>query len=157
MAAGPIRKALIADDDALIRAMLSSELRSLHFTVVEAQDGEEALALCAKEPPDVVFLDLLMPKLNGLDALRALRAGVHAAIPAVLVTALTRDTVKQFEVEGVRPDAYLEKPFRLRAVAKIVKQLFGEEDGSAGRGAEAAGPEHSKEESGDGGDLKDLP
>jgi CheY-like chemotaxis protein len=82
------------------------------------------LALCSQEPPDVLFLDLLMPKLNGLDALRLLREGVHAAIPAVLVTALTRDTVKQFEIAGVRPDAYLEKPFRPRAIAKIMKQLF---------------------------------
>jgi CheY-like chemotaxis protein len=126
MAAGPMRKALIADDDALIRAMLGSELRSLGFTVIEAQNGDEALELYAKEHPDVLFLDLLMPKLNGLDALKKLRADGAATVPAVLVTALTRDTVRQFEVDGVKPDAYLEKPFRLKAVAKIVKQIFGD-------------------------------
>ncbi|HUB07676.1 MAG TPA: response regulator [Myxococcales bacterium] len=121
-----MRKALIADDDALIRAMLGSELRSLGFTVIEAQNGDEALELYAKEHPDVLFLDLLMPKLNGLDALKKLRADGAATVPAVLVTALTRDTVRQFEVDGVKPDAYLEKPFRLKAVAKIVKQIFGD-------------------------------
>ncbi|MHB8421098.1 MAG: response regulator [Myxococcales bacterium] len=121
-----MRKALIADDDALIRAMLGSELRSLGFTVVEAQNGDEALELYAKERPDVLFLDLLMPKLNGLDALKKLRADGAAAVPAVLVTALTRDTVKQFEGDGVKPDAYLEKPFRLKAVAKIIRQIFGD-------------------------------
>jgi CheY-like chemotaxis protein len=120
---GPPRKALIADDDALIRAMLGSELQSLGFVVTEAQNGEEALALYAKDKPDVLFLDLLMPKLNGLDALKQLRAE-GSQVPAVLVTALTRDTVKQFEVDGVKPEAYLEKPFRLKSVAKIVKQIF---------------------------------
>ena len=120
---GPPRKALIADDDALIRAMLGSELQSLGFVVTEAQNGEEALALYAKDKPDVLFLDLLMPKLNGLDALKQLRAE-GCQVPAVLVTALTRDTVKQFEVDGVKPEAYLEKPFRLKSVAKIVKQIF---------------------------------
>ena len=120
---GPPRKALIADDDALIRAMLGSELQSLGFVVTEAQNGEEALALYAKDKPDVLFLDLLMPKLNGLDALKQLRSE-GCQVPAVLVTALTRDTVKQFEVDGVKPEAYLEKPFRLKSVAKIVKQIF---------------------------------
>jgi CheY-like chemotaxis protein len=124
MAASQMRKALIADDDALIRAMLATELRTLGFSVVEAQNGEEALELFAKERPDVLFLDLLMPKLNGLDALKKLRGDGSPHVPAVLVTALTRDTVKQFEADGVKPDAYLEKPFRLKAVAKIVRQIF---------------------------------
>ncbi len=129
MAPATMRKALIADDDALIRAMLGSELRALGFTVVEAQNGEEALELYAKDRPDVLFLDLLMPKLNGLDALKKLRASGHDGVPAVLVTALTRDTVKQFEADGVKPDAYLEKPFRLKAVARIVRQFFGDAPG----------------------------
>ena len=124
MAAAPMRKALVADDDALIRAMLATELRTLGFSVVEAQDGDEALELFAKERPDVLFLDLLMPKLNGLDALKRIRTDGAPHVPAVLVTALTRDTVKQFEADGVKPDAYLEKPFRLKAVAKIVRQIF---------------------------------
>ncbi len=126
MATKLMRNALIADDDALIRAMLGSELRSLGFTVTEARNGEEALELYAADRPDVVFLDLLMPKLNGLDALKKIRAGGLDGVPAVLVTALTRDTVRQFEVDGVKPEAYLEKPFRLKSVAKIVKQLFGD-------------------------------
>ena len=126
MPGGPLRKALIADDDALIRAMLATELRSVGFTVVEAQDGEEALRLYGGDRPDVIFLDLLMPKLNGLDALKRLRQAGGPPVPAVLVTALTRDTVKQFEVDGVKPDAYLEKPFRMKAVLKILRQIFSD-------------------------------
>ncbi len=126
MAAGVLRKALIADDDALIRAMLATELRSLGFTVAEAQDGEEAIRLYSDDRPDIVFLDLLMPRLNGLDALKRLRQLDGPPVPTVLVTALTRDTVKQFEVQGVKPDAYLEKPFRLKAVVKILRQIFSD-------------------------------
>ena len=129
MPEAPPRKALVADDDALIRAMLSSELRSLGLTVVEAQNGEEAVELWLKEQPDILFLDLLMPKLNGLDALKRIRetAGRDGArVPAVLVTALTQETVRQFEISGIRPEGYLEKPFRLKAVAKVLREVLGE-------------------------------
>jgi CheY-like chemotaxis protein len=125
------RKALVADDDALIRAMLASELKSMGLEVVEATNGEQAVELWAREKPDVLFLDLLMPRLNGLDALKRIRdAGTQNGpqVPAVLVTALTQDTVRQFESAGVKPEAYLEKPFRLKAIAKVLKQLFGESD-----------------------------
>jgi CheY-like chemotaxis protein len=127
--AAPQRKALVADDDALIRAMLSSELRSLGLTVIEAQNGEEAVNLWLKEQPDILFLDLLMPKLNGLDALKRIRetsGGEGNRVPAVLVTALTQETVRQFEISGIRPEGYLEKPFRLKAVAKVLREVLGE-------------------------------
>jgi CheY-like chemotaxis protein len=123
------RKALVADDDALIRAMLSSELRSLGLRVVEAQNGEEAVELWLKEQPDILFLDLLMPKLNGLDALKRIRessGGDGNRVPAVLVTALTQETVRQFEISGIRPEGYLEKPFRLKAVARVLREVLGE-------------------------------
>jgi two-component system chemotaxis response regulator CheY len=125
----PPRKALIADDDALIRAMLSSELKSMGLSVVEAQNGEQAVELWARESPDVLFLDLLMPKLNGLDALKRIRDSPPdrgRQVPAILVTALTKDTVRQFESAGVKPEAYLEKPFRLKAVAQVLKNIFGD-------------------------------
>jgi CheY-like chemotaxis protein len=125
----PQRKALVADDDALIRAMLSSELRSLGLTVIEAQNGEEAVDLWLKEQPDILFLDLLMPKLNGLDALKRIRETSGAEgnhVPAVLVTALTQETVRQFEISGIRPEGYLEKPFRLKAVAKVLREVLGD-------------------------------
>jgi CheY-like chemotaxis protein len=128
-----MRKALVADDDALIRAMLSSELRSVGFTVVEAANGEEAFELYQKEKPEILFLDLLMPKLNGLDALKRIRQGGGHQPPAVLITALTRDTVRQFQADGVKPEAYLEKPFRLKSIAKILRQVLGE--GFEGGGA----------------------
>ncbi len=123
------RKALIADDDALIRAMLSSELRSMGLTVVEAHNGEQAVELWSQEQPDILFLDLLMPKMNGLDALKKIRDSPPERgkqVPAVLVTALTKDTVRQFESAGIKPEAYLEKPFRLKAVAQVLKTIFGD-------------------------------
>lgn len=129
MASPTSRKALIADDDALIRAMLSSELRSMGMVVVEAQNGEQAVELWSQEKPDILFLDLLMPKMNGLDALKKIRDSPPERgrqVPAVLVTALTKDTVRQFESAGIKPEAYLEKPFRLKAVAQVLKTIFGD-------------------------------
>ncbi len=105
-------KVLIADDDRLVRAMLSDLLADLGHAVVAAENGVDAVELCARERPDVLILDFLMPKLSGLDALKAMRArGVTA--PAILLSAISDSSMR--EQEGIEvPDALLEKPFKRR-------------------------------------------
>jgi CheY-like chemotaxis protein len=111
-------KVLLADDDALIRAIVSDLLAELGHGVVAAQDGAEAVALSASEHPDVLVLDLLMPRLSGLDALRAMRAAGVAA-PAVLLTAITDGSVRA--LEGAEEVAVvLEKPVSRRALARAL-------------------------------------
>jgi CheY-like chemotaxis protein len=116
-------KVLIADDDRLVRTMLADLLADLGHAVVAAADGAEAVALCARESPDVLILDFLMPKLSGLDALQALRArGVSA--PAVLLTAITDGSFRG--VDGSEAvEVLLTKPVtrrRLeRALARAVR------------------------------------
>lgn len=116
-------KVLIADDDRLVRTMLSDLLAELGHGVVAAENGVEAVALCAREAPDLLILDFLMPRLSGLDALHALREqGVRA--PAVLLTAISGGSFRA--VEGAEAvDVLLEKPVtrrRLeRAIARAVR------------------------------------
>jgi CheY-like chemotaxis protein len=113
-------KVLIADDDLTIRALLCDMLVDLGHTVVSAGNGAEAVELCAREQPDVVILDFLMPKLSGLDALRAMRAR-GLAMPAVLLTAISDSSLR--EVEGFEPpDAVLEKPFKRRTIEKALEK-----------------------------------
>jgi len=81
-------KVLIADDDRMVRALLHEMLTDMGHTVVEAENGLQAVDLCARESPDVVILDFLMPKLSGLDALKAMRQGGHH-MPALLLTAIS--------------------------------------------------------------------
>ncbi|BDG08303.1 response regulator [Anaeromyxobacter paludicola] len=114
-------KLLIADDDRLIRAMLSDILAELGHTVVAAADGEEAVRLYEAERPDAVILDFLMPRLSGLDALQAMRRG-GARVPAALLTAISDDSVRAVD-GGDAPDAYLEKPFRRRTIERALAEL----------------------------------
>jgi len=115
-------KVLIADDDATIRALLSDMLADLGHTVVAAENGAMAVDLCAREQPDVVILDFLMPKLSGLDALRAMRER-GLAMPAVLLSAVSDASLRL--VEGfVAPDAVLEKPFRKKSIEKALAKAM---------------------------------
>jgi CheY-like chemotaxis protein len=116
-------KILIADDDQLIRAMLADILGALGHTVVAARDGIEAVEMYGKEKPDVVFLDFLMPKLNGLDALARIRAAAAPAKAAVvLLTAISDRSVKALGAHE-QPDAFLEKPLKPRAVEKALAKV----------------------------------
>lgn len=116
-------KVLLADDDRLVRTMVSDLLAELGHAVVAAENGLEAVDLCEREAPDLLVLDFLMPKLSGLDAIHRLRArGVRA--PAVLLTAISDGSIRAMEgAEAV--DVLLEKPVtrrRLeRAIARAVR------------------------------------
>ncbi len=111
-------KVLIADDDRLVREMLSDLLAEMGHAVVAAENGVEALDVCAREAPDLLILDFLMPKLSGLDALHALRErGVRA--PAVLLTAISDGSFRA--VEGAEAvDVLLEKPVTRRGLARAL-------------------------------------
>ncbi len=111
-------KVLIADDDQLIRAMLTDILVELGHTVVAATNGAEAVELWKREQPDVAVLDFLMPKLSGIDALRAMQES-GKPVPAVLLTAISDRSVREVE-GGDAPAAFLEKPFKKRSVEKAL-------------------------------------
>ncbi len=113
-------KVLIADDDRLVRTMLSDLLGDLGHAVVVAENGAEALDVCAREDPDVLILDFLMPKLSGLDALHALRdRGVRA--PVVLLTAISDGSFRA--VEGAEVvDVLLEKPVTRRSLERALSR-----------------------------------
>ncbi len=113
-------KVLIADDDRLVRTMVSDLLVDLGHAVVAAANGAEAVDLGAREAPDVLILDFLMPKMSGLDALHALRArGVRA--PAVLLTAITDRSFRA--VEGADAiDVRLEKPVTRRSLERALER-----------------------------------
>ena len=115
-------KVLIADDDRTIRALLTDMLVDLGHTVVAAANGAEAVDLAASENPHVVILDFLMPKLSGLDALKAMRER-GLAMPAVLLTAISDTSMR--EVEDVdAPEAVLEKPFKKRTIERALARAM---------------------------------
>ncbi|MEX2361712.1 MAG: response regulator, partial [Patescibacteria group bacterium] len=83
------RSILLVDDDLTLREMYFERLKAEGFTVEMAKDGEEALAKAADIKPSIILLDIMMPKINGLDVLRKLKEGeVTKNIPVIVLTAL---------------------------------------------------------------------
>lgn len=86
------KRILLAEDDRFLRRACEACFRQRGFTVVTAVDGEEALRLARAEAPDFIALDLLMPKLTGIEVLRALRADAQTqAIPVLVLSNSSRE------------------------------------------------------------------
>ncbi len=115
-------KVLIADDDQTIRALLADMLVDLGHAVVAATNGAEAVELAVRERPDAAILDFLMPKLSGLDALKAMRER-GLAMPVVLLTAISDSSIRELE-DVQSPAIILEKPFRRRDIAKALERAI---------------------------------
>ena len=119
----PAVKVLIADDNRLVRTIVSDLLLELGHLVVAAENGLEAVALCAREAPDVVVLDLLMPRLSGLDALHRMREAGFAA-PAILLTAISDGSFRGMEgAEAIL--VHLEKPVTRRSLERALAKALG--------------------------------
>src|SRR6476646_7355833 len=113
---------LVADDDPAVRESLRRSLAFNGYDVVTASDGQEALELIAADRPDAVVLDVMMPRLDGLQACRALRS-TGDDIPVLLLTA--RDAVAD-RVAGLDAgaDDYLPKPFALEELLARLRALL---------------------------------
>ncbi len=101
-------KILIADDESAIRRILTTRLSMVGYNVVAAADGEEALEMFDKETPDLVVLDVMMPKLDGYGVCQQLRS--YSDVPIIILTALgdVADRITGLELGA---DDYLTKPF----------------------------------------------
>jgi two-component system, OmpR family, response regulator MprA len=115
-------RVLVADDDPAVRDSLRRSLAFNGYDVVTAIDGEEALRLVADVRPDAVVLDVMMPRLDGLEACRALRSAGND-VPVLLLTA--RDGVAD-RVAGLDAgaDDYLPKPFALEELLARLRALL---------------------------------
>ncbi len=99
---------LVADDDAPILRLVRTKLQADGYRVVTATDGQEAVDVFENEQPDIIVLDIMMPRMDGIEALRRIRA--ESTVPIILLTARTsgRDTVRSLDLGA---DDYITKPF----------------------------------------------
>ena len=112
---------LIADDEAEIRDILHLYLEQAGFHVVEAADGLETLSLLEKEAPDLLLLDIMMPKLDGYRVLKTLRE--NSNIPVIILSAKGDDSDKILGLD-MGADDYITKPFNpLELMARVKTQL----------------------------------
>ena len=121
------KRVLLVEDDRFLRRACEKSLRQQGFTVFTAADGEEAFKAIRADPPDIVLLDLLMPKVSGLDVLRNLKSDDKTrAIPVIILTNSSKETDVR-EIESLGVSGYLVKAnLSLEELASQVRQALGE-------------------------------
>jgi two-component system KDP operon response regulator KdpE len=117
--------ALVVEDDEFVRGAVCALLRREGFRVVEAADGETALALAAGSHPDVVVLDVMLPDLDGFEVVRRLRR--YSSVPVLMLTALDGENDLVAALEGGADD-YLTKPYGARELLARVRALLRREE-----------------------------
>lgn len=116
---------MIVDDETVVVDIARRKLQSLGFNAIVAYDGQEAMELLNTEKPDLIVLDVQMPRMNGYTFLTELRKHPNstiAATPIVVVTAYA-DNNPIFTRHGIK--AYLLKPLRLEQLIDKVQELLG--------------------------------
>ena len=112
---------LLVDDEESVQKLLTYPLEREGFRVVQARDGEEALARFAEEPVDLVVLDVMLPKLDGLEVCKRLRS--ESSVPVIMLTARDDEVDKVLGLE-LGADDYITKPFSIREFRSRVRAVL---------------------------------
>src|SRR5215216_4876922 len=112
---------LLVDDEDAVQKLLAYPLERDGFRVVQARDGEEALARFAEERIDLVVLDVMLPKLDGLEVIKRVRA--DSSVPIIMLTARDDELDKVLGLE-LGADDYITKPFSIREFRSRVRALL---------------------------------
>lgn len=116
------RKILIVDDEESIRTLLDYNLKKEHFITVMAENGIEAIRLVEIEKPDLILLDLMLPKMDGIEVCKALRKA-EINTPIIMLTAKSEEFDKVLGLE-IGSDDYMTKPFSPREVIARIKAVL---------------------------------
>lgn len=122
----------VIDDDEDIVLSLKTVLESRAYNVITACDGEEGIELVVKEHPDLIILDVMMPRKNGFEVCRELKGNPEykscAGIPIILLTVYPGDreaaNLTLQEGRTMEADDYIQKPFKPAVILDIVEQLL---------------------------------
>lgn len=118
------RTVLVVDDEPFICRSLSFVLRKDNYNVLEARNGEEALAAIRQHKPDLVFLDVMMPKINGFEVTRIVRADpTLAQVKIILLTAKGQDSDRETGRQA-GADEYMTKPFSPTKILERARQIL---------------------------------
>ncbi len=125
----PVAKILVVDDEPNIREVVGLYLRRDDHEVVSAADGEEALSVFGESEPDLVVLDLMLPKLSGLEVCRRMRA--QRRVPLIMLTARGEEEERVVGL-SLGADDYVVKPFSPRELAARVAAVLRRVEESSG-------------------------
>jgi CheY-like chemotaxis protein len=121
----PAKKILVADDNRQIRMLVNAALRTGGWQLIEAEDGEDAIEKAVAEKPDLVLLDVTMPKLDGFEVLHFIKTRPETAGCRVvmLTTAAQKWDLERGEKEGC--EDYITKPFEPHHLREVVERVLG--------------------------------
>jgi two-component system chemotaxis response regulator CheY len=122
MAAAFSPRVLIVDDDAFVRVVLKDALEGQGYKLLEAADGEEAVAQTAAARPDVVLLDLMMPRQSGLEALAQIRK-LHPESRVVVISSMDTESLVQQALQA-GADGFIAKPFHPLEIQGAVRKAL---------------------------------
>ena len=121
---------LIVDDDPFVRKLIATTLADVAgFELVEAGDGSEAVRVAARDQPQLVFLDVNMPGVDGFETCRRLRAQANTAGATIVMLTAAAGDLAEREAETAGADLFLTKPFSPLELLRLVHDL-GADDGS---------------------------
>jgi CheY-like chemotaxis protein len=119
------RRILVAEDDRFLRRAAEMALKRQGYTVLTAADGEEALRAARSVLPDLILLDLIMPKLNGFDVLQALKKDAPTAhIPVIILSNLGQDRDVQQAIDAGAAAYFIKTDLSLQALGQRVEEVL---------------------------------
>ena len=117
------QKILVVDDEAAVRRILTMRLAMAGYEVVSAADGEEALEMFASETPDLMVLDVMLPRLTGFEVLKWIRAHERLAKTPVLILTAKGQEPDRLTAQSLGVDEFITKPFSNQEVVACVERL----------------------------------
>ena len=119
------RRILLVEDDRFLRKAAETTLKQQGYTVITAADGEEALRVARSAPPDLILLDVIMPKLNGFQVLDALKKDPTTAhIPVIILSNLGQDRDVQQAMEAGATAYFIKADLSLQALVQRVDEAL---------------------------------
>ena len=118
------KKILVVEDNPQNMTVILMTLRRPGYTLLKAVDGEEALKVADREKPDLILIDIQLPKIDGLEVIRRLRQmPAFSHVPIIALTAYAMRGDKE-RIIGAGCDAYLAKPFSIHELRRVVVEML---------------------------------
>ena len=130
------RTVLVVEDEPTVRETLAEALAEEGLNVITAEDGATALEKFRAHPPDLVLLDLMLPRMSGIEVTRVIRA--ESSVPILMLTARDSELDKVLGLE-LGADDYVTKPFSLRELQARIRALLRRSEQQARAGSSAPG------------------
>ncbi len=116
------KKILVIEDEKTCVELVNIMIDRKHFDVIVSENGEDGIKMASKEMPDLIFLDIMLPKMDGYEVARKLKSNVStASIPIVVLSARAGQYGRQNAIDAGCQD-FISKPFKMRQVRESVKR-----------------------------------